>query len=290
MAMLWLNRIERAGFGQRLSRLPFEQRRTSDTVFVLGTGASINAYQPEWWDVIRRHDSISMNFFLLHDHVPTFHVMEDLQGIRTALLNHRYVEKGDYRGVPLILKTQLTNLSAGRVKARLDNLAALPPEVHSNAYFSVDVLAAARTMEELEASYRISARWGLWRPKRRFLLLTKQGGSISYIVNLAVRAGYRRVVLCGVDLNHTEYFYDSRRAELEAAGVPVPINDQIGQVHDTNDPTQKPMKMHDIILAMRRAVLNPAGITILVGSETSALYPDLGRFDWEDAVSTMHRH
>jgi hypothetical protein len=222
-----------------------------------------------------------MNFFLLHEHVPTFHVMEDVHGLRADLLRYRYAVKGDFVDVPLILKTQLTNLSAKRVNARVADLAALDEKVHANTYFSLDVLVAASNASELDRSYRISKGWGLWKPKSGFLVLTKQGGSISYIVNLAVRAGYRRIVLCGVDLNHSEYLYDSRRPELEAMGLPVPVNDQTGVVHDTNDPAQKPLTMHQIILAMKRTVLDPAEIELMVGAESSALYPDLPRFDWE---------
>jgi hypothetical protein len=286
MASVWLRRLERDGLGKRLSRLPIGEHRTSDTVFVLGTGASINSYTSKRWEVVRAHDSIGMNFFLLHEHVPTFHVMEDVHGLRADLLRYRYAEKGDFHGVPLILKTQLTNLSIKRVNARAHNLAVLDEKVRANTYFSLDVLVAASNAEELDRSYRISRGWGMWKTKPRFLVLTKQGGSISYIVNLAVRAGYRRVVLCGVDLNHSEYFYDSRRSELEAIGVPVPVNDQTGVVHDTNDPAQKPLTMHQIILAMKRTVLDPAGVELMVGAETSALYPDLPRFDWERSFAT----
>lgn len=279
----WLRRLEKAAAGRSISRLPFERYKTSDTVFVLGTGASINAYPPEWWDVVRRNDSIGMNFFLLHEHVPTFHVMEAVAGLRRSLLTLRYVERGDYRNVPLILKTQLTNLSMARVTARINELAALPPEVLINTYLSIDLLAAGRTIEDMEKSYRTFGRLGLWRPRARFMMLTKRRGSATYIINLAVRAGYRRVVLCGIDLNHTEYFYDSRREELEATGLPVPANEETGSVHSTNDPVKNPVTVRDVILGIKRTLLDPMGIELMVGSETSALYPALSRFDWDAA-------
>lgn len=284
LAYQWLRRLEITEAGSRLSQLPFEQYRTTDTVFVLGTGASINTYPPEWWAVVRNHDSIGMNFFLLHEHVPTFHVMEDVGGLRRSLLTTRYVERGDYQHVPLIVKTQLTNLSTARVTARIDELNALPPEVLGNTYLSVDLLAAGRTIKDMEASYRTLRRLGLWTPRPRFLMLTKRRGSVTYIINLAVRAGYRRVVLCGIDLNHTEHFYDSRREELKSKGLPVPLNEEHGTVHSTNDPSRNPVTVRDVILGIKRTLLDPMGVELMVGSSTSALYPAIPLLDWEQAT------
>jgi hypothetical protein len=288
IAYFWQRRLEAAGLGRPLLKLPFDRYRSSDEVFIMGTGASINDYGEDRWRVIRAHDSISMNFFLLHPHVPTIHVMEDIRGIRAELLRRRYMEVGDYDKVPLLLKTQLTNLSRERVQARIASLRNLDEAVLTNVYLSMDVVAPGRTVADLEASNRALAALGLWRPKPRLAVLVKQGGSVSYIINLAVRAGYRRIILCGVDLNHTEYFYDSRRADLEAAGLPVPINDQTGPVHSTNDPAQKRIPMHQVILAMKRSVLDPAGVEVLVASDSSALYPDLPSYDWGQAVSRLH--
>lgn len=284
LAYRWLRRLEAAGLGQRLSKLPFQQVRTSDTVFVLGTGASINDYPQQWWRHVQKHDSIGMNFFLLHEHIPTLHVMENLDGIRSLLLNTRYNERGDYRGVPLVLKTQLTNLSHKRVAARIADLRALHDSVLAQTYLSMDLLAAGRTVSDMESAYRTLRRLGLWRPKERFVMLTKRRGSITYVINLAVRAGYRRIVLCGIDLNHTEFFYDSRRPQLESEGLPVPINDEFGSVHSTNDPTTNPVTVREVILGINRTVLQPMGVQLMVGSESSALYPEVPRFGWEHAT------
>jgi hypothetical protein len=120
-----------------------------------------------------------------------------------------------------------------------------------------------------------------------FLVLTKRRGSVSYVINLAVRAGYGRVVLCGIDLNHTEYFYDSRRAEFERSGLPVPINDEGGPVHSTNDPEQDPVTMRHVILAIKQKILDPMGVELMVGSQTSALYPAVPQFDWTNAVAEL---
>ncbi|MFW6041742.1 MAG: hypothetical protein ACOC8M_01960 [Guyparkeria sp.] len=207
--------------------------------------------------------------------------MEGLNDIRKDLLAARYVERGDYGNTPLIMKTQLTNLSTSRVGTRTAELRHVHPAIRANTYLSLDLLAAGRGFNDMEAAYRLTDRLGLWKPKSRFLVLTKRRGSVAYVVNFAVRAGYRRIVLCGVDLNHTEYFYDSRREELQAKGLPVPPNDEGGTVHSTNDPANHPVTIHDVLVSIKEQILEPAGIELLVGSEKSALHPDLPCFDWK---------
>jgi len=281
---VWLRKLERAHAGRRLSELRVSDHRTNDTVFIFGTGASINDYPEKYWEIVRNHNSIGINFFLLHDHVPTFHVMESATKERHRLLSIRYAERGDYQDTPLIMKTQLTNLSFHRVGARISELTDLPPEVLENTYLSLDILAAGKTVKDMEAAYRFTQRLGLWKPKPQFLMLTKRRGTVAYVVNLAVRAGYRRVVLCGVDLNHTKHFYDIRRQELLSAGLPVPSNREYGSIHSTNDPANHPVTIHHVLCSIKENLLDSAGIELFVGSNTSALYPDIPCFDWDAAV------
>jgi len=50
--------------------------KNSDTVFLLGSGPSINAIPKEKWSAIAKHDSMACNFWLFHKFVPTFYFYE----------------------------------------------------------------------------------------------------------------------------------------------------------------------------------------------------------------------
>lgn len=284
VSRLWLRRAVSMGVGRPLHDLEASTIAKTDTVFVMGTGSSINTFPPEWWQLIRAHSSIGMNFFTLHEHVPSIHVFESTRGIRKDVLTKRVVEVGDYRSVPLIAKTQLSNFASKRVMRRLGNLAALPKPVRDQIYLSLDLNVAGSNAKAIESSYRALGRFGLFSPKRRFLYLTKRGGSVTYIINLAVRLGFTRIVLCGIDLNHTEYFYDPLKRELEEKGLLVPENVQPTDVHNTNDPELTDITVQEVILSMKRAVLDPAGVELLVALNSSALHPDLDTFDWNSAL------
>ncbi len=273
----WIYVFSRKGLGQSLRHLIINRVKTSDTLFVLATGASINSYDHQW-ETIARHDSIGMNWFMLHDFVPDLFVMENMESGHRQLIKMR---ADAYKDVPVILKTQVTNLSPSRVKERMAKIRSNSATIRRRFYFSLDLAVAGTTYEDMYWSYKVLTSLGLFDPKPRVQLLTKRRGSITYIINLAARMGYKRIVLCGVDLNHDDYFYDSRRAELEAAGFPIPPPRVRGSVHPTNDPAKHPVTVKDVILAMNEVALRPRDIELLVGHRSSELYPHLPEYKWE---------
>ncbi len=61
-----------------LETLNLSPIKTSDTVFILGSGWSINEIPDNRWDVIGRHDTIGFNFWPVHPFVPRIFVFENL--------------------------------------------------------------------------------------------------------------------------------------------------------------------------------------------------------------------
>ena len=54
----------------------FRARKGSDTLYVLGSGASVGRLTRADFDAIAAADSIGLNFWLLHDFVPDFYQFE----------------------------------------------------------------------------------------------------------------------------------------------------------------------------------------------------------------------
>jgi len=53
-----------------LSALNISHYKKSDTLFVLGSGESINKLGLDAWDVIKKNDTVSFKYWLIHDFVP----------------------------------------------------------------------------------------------------------------------------------------------------------------------------------------------------------------------------
>ena len=77
------------------------KNKNSDTLFILGSGESINSIKI--WDKIRSHDSIGFNYFIFNNFVPSFYILEST-----------YPEYKDEYNAQLLLiekKIFITNLS-----------------------------------------------------------------------------------------------------------------------------------------------------------------------------------
>lgn len=165
-------------------------RRTSDTVFVFGCGASLNDLTDEEWAHIAEHDTFGFNEFFRQRWVPVgFHLLR--QGVDGSLRQRPYAEhvargiaeSPHYERTLLLLQEGwLAELSNELVGGRL-----LPPGRQMLRY---------RTARGAGPP---SANWGDG--------LRHVVGTLDDTVNAAYALGWRRIVLTGVDLYDSRYFW-----------------------------------------------------------------------------------
>ena len=79
-------------------------KRKSDTLFVLGSGASIHDLNETEWAAIAAADSVGFNNWSLHPFIPTF--CQSRGRIWRTGLEYRNLERGGYgvAKVPILLK------------------------------------------------------------------------------------------------------------------------------------------------------------------------------------------
>lgn len=263
----WMNRErQRVGKVARYRRAhdvqPFRlhelaRRKSSDTLIVLGSGRSITTLSERDWDTIRDHDTMGLNFWLLHDFVPSFYMFEvGPTPDRTRHFEQFLSERADrYLGVPMIYKdTDRHSL----------NLDALPTHIVSQ----LRVLNKINLPLDSEYRMRTALRWCLRLSVPKLTGLQIFGrASIVQALALGAVLGYRKIVLAGVDLNNPRYFWDEDPA-LSWFGK------QPGQVHKTML-ADKFVPVDQVIAAFNEVWLQPAGIELFCGHATSALHPDL---------------
>jgi hypothetical protein len=251
--------------------IPFDELnlskfKKSGTVFMLGSGPSINGIPKQRWDAIARHDSMACNFWLFHNFVPTFYFYEAI-GCRDGKLSEVFRRVAEKRAKEYAHCIKVVT-GLGELAPDFD---LFRPGAWAHDLYTISTIpVAARNEREFMTGLRLVRSLGLFGRSERIKYIFKQASSITGLISLAVRMGYNRIVLCGVDLQNGEYFYQD--PELYADGAEV-------EFQARNAPhklvTSQPWKIltDAAVEIMTREILEPAGVKIYVESRSSRLWP-----------------
>lgn len=242
----------------------------SDIFFILGSGTSINSYNAAQWDDIQNGDSLGFNFWVLNDFVPTFYMYElpRNQSDSGKMIRNLELKLENYKNAVMFLKEgKLGKKSIRRLPQSLKekSLVAFNPTVPA---FRVDQLNRAILFQHKKLKkFKLKGNGIL-------PLFSKRASLYSAII-LGYLLNYRKIVLCGIDLNSSEYFFDEKRSELEQRGYEVPVAGSPETAHATNDSSLGDVTISELIKVLDKIILKPSEIELYVGSQNSKLYGDL---------------
>lgn len=223
--------------------------RRSDTVFVFGSGYSINEITPAGWQSIAEHDTFSFNYFPYQRFVRAdYHLIGELATGNDLVRAEWEPALREYAALiaanPFYERTVML-LQAGW------------SAFQSNRMVALELLRPGTRIFR----YRRTAR-GVYRPPSASFAEGLVHGAATLVgcVNFAVLMGWREIVLTGVDLADSRYFwlpFDQARADM--AGI-VP--------HDQPYPMVPPLIAH---LASWVPLLAERGIHLSVYNPRSLL-------------------
>jgi hypothetical protein len=121
---------------------------------------------------------------------------------------------------------------------------------------------------------------GYFASGRPLDLLYRERASITYLLHLSVLLGYQRIILCGVDMVNSEYFFDTEQYRENAVPIPAKSETDADETHPTNDPDKKHVTLENLIYAMNDLVLKPNGVDLYVENSLSALHPRIPSYDY----------
>jgi hypothetical protein len=260
----------RTGF-PLLETLDLRPLKTSDTVFVLGSGSSINEISEARWKVIGCHDTIAMNFWPVHPFVPRIYLfenivrIEDNESIFDALQGLFERRALDYRNT-LKIVSELVPLNSRQL------ILEIPKAFHHLLYVGYSTNVVARDERELVRGIRYMLGKGVFGQGNQIRWHFKYAGSVLAAMSLAVRMGYRRIVLCGIDLGTAEYFYQHPERYPEACQWEFAPRTQL---HPAARRLKWLVPAPKVIAHFKREVLDPAQIELFVENRSSKLFPNV---------------
>ena len=149
---------------------------------------------------------------------------------------------------------------------------AVSAEWRCNLFAAYSIPAPARTAEELTYALHYLDRKRLFAPNTNYGCLLKYAATLTTLIALAVKMGYHKIILCGIDLRDQRYFFQDRELYPKTAGIQLlPKN----QPHGTNIALEWRLPIVRTTEILRDVLLRPAGIEIYVENPKSALYPSI---------------
>lgn len=245
-------------------------RKTSETVFILGSGESLADIKNSQWQEIQQNDSIGFNFSLIHDFIPNYYFVEGVQPVDRyqAFLRNLERKASSYAKLPIIILFESWKHAQNSVED-------LPESIGPNVYWSVPETIRTTKIEKIKSAIE---NWKNSVPQQQDPHLLAHGGSVGMILSACYLLGYKKIVLCGVDLVSSGFFWEQEEKYAELG----PKNIQTGAVHATVDRTsiyrKHSIPMDEYILLFNELVLQPNGTTLYVQSEKSKLSASLPIF------------
>lgn len=242
----------------------FPHLKKSDTLFILGSGSSINNISEAEWNHISCYDSVGFNFWFVHDFVPTFYVYEESHIHSRNQIFYKIIEnkKDRYKNIPFIIKD---------LEQPYCNLDLVPNFMKTQIYASNSMhlvrgkLLNKKNFEKILLSLD---KFVQKKNKNSTFTIFKRKASLSYLIYLGYVLKYKNIVLCGVDLNNSDYFFDN--SELYGNVLhPKNIKTNVHATNMVNDGDI--MTISEIIKVMNDVLLIPNDINLFILNKDSAL-------------------
>lgn len=237
------------------------KHKNSDTAIFLGSGSSINDISPYQWKILKQFDLWTVNNWVYHPFiVPDFYHLE-LKAYGFPIVKKRLEEKKLlYKDTKFIVpEGKCLVLSNGQKVMTLD---AIPLSCVVHTYPWINYKTTER--KDIKADYKIEGN----------VIHRSYGMSFPSILEIVYRFGYERIVLFGVDLDNSFYFWTGGDPKYGK------VHHQTNKAHENKDPNQ-PHSTFRVVDFIKDFNVKFMKSNMYVGTKKSMLYPGLNFIEIE---------
>ena len=231
---------------------------TFPTLYILGSGSSVNSLGELEFDQVKASTSVGINHWTLHPFIPNFYSIEFLSRERaphaSALVGRRFHSMNHLR----ILRDRKAHsidptiiCLRPRDEFEMSQLREAPHHMVASARAYGRVTPRRAHPDSLPRILERSISTSRALPESS--ISVDSGASVARLVFFGIVAGFSEVVLLGVDLNNSEYFWDSRPEILGDLKIPNFPRRKIEKSHPTMMRENRPHTILDMLLALSLA-------------------------------------
>lgn len=269
-------------------------KASGKSLFILGSGPTVNDYTENEWQHIRKNDSWAFNLWFCHEFVPSVYLAQALIEPKTnksetlafntnkmlcKMIEDKQVEynnadffiRGDAVNKQEFYRTEFGN-NLEKILGRNGAFLAEMP-VSSTNRISPNIL-----LDKFFTN-------GFFRINRSVQVIPKFGSTVTELISLALMLGYKEIILCGIDMNDGGHFYDN-----EETFKRYPYLEELSNInhnrtseggHEHMDSSIRPFTIKEYIIALRSFAKMKFNAEIFVMREESALYPEIPKYKYD---------
>lgn len=240
--------------------------KPDSTLFLLGSGESIEALTATEWAEVQDNFSIGINAWPLHPFVPNLLAFEPFDDASTDYLQlfEKVLFENRFNSRPP--KILLFRPNKGQDGERY---LLMPESLRTNARLYGRFVPSSRNLRtvsrEIAALVDLQKRGGL-----ADALVLDAGASVIRLVSLGMRLGFKKIVLLGVDLNGGKYFWEKNPSRLSQRSLRSFSAGFVRPIHETMVRDKKPFVLTEV-LEILHSITRRAGGSLFAGSRESLL-------------------
>ena len=252
--------------------------KEADTLFILGSGSSINSLNQDKFEEIDRGYSIGLNAWVSHAFVPDAYSFESdslpsppSREIKTMseALGQRAVTHPNT--LLLLLRPKHPEL--------LHRMVEVPPALRDRAfmYGRQNLLTQSDLALREDLGPFLVNRFEDIDDKP---VLIDNGASVVRMIEVGLFAGFTKIVLLGIDLNSSQYFWESPDADTGHLDMRSSYQRPQNSKHDTLETLGRPYS--NLLFIRELALLAPKifNAKLYLGTEGSSLAGAIPRYHW----------
>ena len=255
--------------------------KPDSTLFLLGSGESIETLSETEWAEVQNNFSIGINAWPLHPFVPNvlaFEPFDDastdyLQLFEKVLFESRFSSRR-----PKVLLFRPNKTQDG------NRYFLIPERLRKNARLYGRYVPNSRNLRtvsrEIAMLGELQKRGGI-----ADALVLDSGASIIRLVSLGMRLGITKIVLLGVDLNGGQYFWEKNPKRLAQRSLKSFSPGFVRPIHETMLRDTKPFVLTEV-LGILDSIMCRGGGSLFAGSRTSVLADFFPVYVWNQSADS----
>ena len=253
-----------------------------DTLFILAGGSSVHELTDHHFNVMKRFNSVGVNFWFLHNFIPNLYSLDsgrpriqtpEEQAAARVVESRLGREEVLAKNPPILLLRPF--------KTSWASVMAIPEDLKKN----IIVGGRANSVTRHRANLRLDLTLLSLAVRHRAVppaVLPDNGASVVRLIFLGIAQRFRNIVLVGVDLDDRPHFFASQAyADLQQQTATL-FPRSLTQQHGTTSTETRPFNTADFISDLAKVLETLELGKIWVGSTTSQLAESLPVYQWEE--------